>query len=175
MQKLAAGIIAGAVATVPMSWAMEMMHRLLPARQQNPLPPREISERTLRKFGVRNDLGARQRFWFALIAHLGYGAAVGGIYQAASSSKSTPVSHGIVYGLMVWAGSYLGLLPVLGLLTPATQHPMRRNAVMVLAHIVFGSALAVFSELLLDPRDNGLRFLGSGRRTRGHPREVAGV
>ena len=59
------------------------------------------------------------------------------------------------------------------MLTPATSHPVRRSAVMILAHLVFGSALAVFSGPLLDTDDEELQFLGSHHHTRGHPRERA--
>jgi putative membrane protein len=35
--------------------------------------------------------------------------------------------------------SYLGLLPALGILRPATEHPERRNALMIVAHLIWGS------------------------------------
>lgn len=41
----------------------------------------------------------------------------------------------------MWAGSYLELLPALGILRPATQHPVRRTALMVGAHLVWGATL----------------------------------
>ena len=172
MHKMISGTIAGGIATIPMSWAMEVMHRMLPLDEQQPLPPRTISERALRKLEIHHNLTHQQRFWFALLAHLGYGAIVGGVYQALSpSKKGSLVSRGILYGLGVWGVSYLGLMPALGMLTPATRHPVRRSAVMILAHLVFGSALAVFSGPLLHTDDEELQFLGSHHHTRGHPRE----
>jgi len=42
---------------------------------------------------------------------------------------------------MVWGGSYLGLLPSLGILRPATDHPAQRNALMIAAHLVWGATL----------------------------------
>lgn len=41
---LIAGSVAGCVATLPMTLAMEAMHRQLPPEEQYPLPPREITD-----------------------------------------------------------------------------------------------------------------------------------
>jgi putative membrane protein len=46
----------------------------------------------------------------------------------------------------VWAGSYLGLLPVLGILSPATRHPTGRNALMIAAHIIWGATLGILTD-----------------------------
>ena len=65
-----------------------------------------------------------------------------------------------LYGLAVWAGSYLGLLPALGIMSPATDHPLRRTALMIAAHLVWGSALGTFVDLLNKTSDgDGLRWV----------------
>jgi putative membrane protein len=55
---------------------------------------------------------------------------------------------GIGFGLLVWAGSYLGLLPALGLLSPATQHAPQRNLLMIAAHLVWGAVLGAVTDRL---------------------------
>jgi putative membrane protein len=55
---------------------------------------------------------------------------------------------GSLFGLIVWSGSYLGLLPGLEILSPATRHPAGRNALMIIAHIVWGSTLGVLVDSL---------------------------
>jgi hypothetical protein len=55
------------------------------------------------------------------------------------------VLAGTLYGLVVWGASYLGLVPALGLLSPATRHPRRRNALMIAAHLVWGAALGLLA------------------------------
>jgi uncharacterized membrane protein YagU involved in acid resistance len=55
---------------------------------------------------------------------------------------------GAAFGLAVWAGSYLGLLPVLGILRPATEHPARRNALMIASHVVWGAVAGLVLEEL---------------------------
>jgi len=42
----------------------------------------------------------------------------------------------------------LGMLPALGILHPATEHPARRNALMIGAHIVWGTTLGLAVEQL---------------------------
>jgi hypothetical protein len=49
---------------------------------------------------------------------------------------------------MVWAASYLGLLPALRLLPPATNHPRHRTALMIAAHLVWGSALGAILQAM---------------------------
>jgi uncharacterized membrane protein YagU involved in acid resistance len=44
-------------------------------------------------------------------------------------------------GLLLWTVSYLGWLPVAGLLTPATGHPWRHNLLMIVAHVIWGVTL----------------------------------
>jgi uncharacterized membrane protein YagU involved in acid resistance len=175
MMKSAEGAIAGAAATIPMSWAMEVMHRLLPSHERQPLPPREITERVTEAAGVKDRLSDGQRLWLSLAAHVGYGAAVGALYQAVGpKAKVSPLLKGPAYGLAVWAGSYLGVLPALGIMKPATRHPARRTMTMVAAHLVWGSALALFADALHERSNGGdLQFLGSPRTShrRGHPSE----
>jgi uncharacterized membrane protein YagU involved in acid resistance len=77
------------------------------------------------------------------LAHFGYGSAMGAIYGVITAQFARgSVWTGIGFGLLVWAGSYLGILPALGLLRSATRQNGRRNALMVAAHVVWGIALA---------------------------------
>jgi uncharacterized membrane protein YagU involved in acid resistance len=41
----------------------------------------------------------------------------------------------------LWVGSYLGWLPAMDILPPATQQPWRRNLVMIIAHMIWGVTL----------------------------------
>ena len=43
---------------------------------------------------------------------------------------------------MVWVLSYFGIMPGLRILRPAHDHPGRRNALMIAAHLVWGGTLA---------------------------------
>jgi uncharacterized membrane protein YagU involved in acid resistance len=178
MNKFVAGALAGFAATIPMSWAMELMHQLLPHHERHPLPPRQITERVAKATGVNRHLSEEGRVWLSLAAHLGYGATVGTIYElvAPKVRRVPPLAKGTLFGVLVWAGSYLGILPAMGILKPATRHPARRNAVMIVAHLVWGSALAIFADAL--EQGSAGRHPGFLRRKlQGtfHPREAAHV
>lgn len=143
MNGLIKGALAGFIATIPMTMAMKALHAQLPKEERYPLPPRLIVESAAEKLDVENDLHEEDEFALTVASHFAYGAATGAIYcQGLELQDMEPsVTSGIVYGLGVWTVSYLGLLPGLGLLTPATEHPARRNALMIAAHIVWGAAL----------------------------------
>jgi len=144
------GAAAGIVATGPMTVVMILLHRRLPARERYPLPPREITMKLARKAGVAGELSPEARGAVTLVAHFGYGAACGALY--AVSGERVPVSpavKGPLFGLLVWATSYLGVLPGAGILSPATQQPARRNGLMIIAHLVWGAALAGIAHVFL--------------------------
>ena len=139
-----AGAIAGFVATAPMTLAMQAMHRLLPWRERYPLPPGQITRRVTHRVGLRKHLSETQHVTATLGAHFGYGALAGVLYvPLVDRLPGHSAVRGTAYGLAVWLVSYLGLLPTIGLLRPATQHPVRRSALMIAAHVVWGSVLGV--------------------------------
>jgi len=143
------GAVAGCIATAPMTVVMTVLHRLLPRPEQYPLPPSEIVEQIEETIGMEQHIDPEQHVAVTLLGHFGYGAAVGVGY--ALLRRHLPfgrIANGIVYGLGVWTVSYLGLLPAAGLLTPATEHPARRNGLMIAAHVVWGAATAWVFALL---------------------------
>ena len=144
MNKIVAGTLAGLTATAPMTAAMIAMHKALPAHERYPLPPRKVTMRAARKAGVKKKLDEPERKAATLAAHFGYGAAMGGLFaMLAPRAPGRPISKGIAWGLIVWATSYLGLLPATGLHEPATRHPRERNLLMILAHIIWGGSLGL--------------------------------
>jgi len=83
----------------------------------------------------------------ALALHFAVGAAAGALYgPLAHSLRPPPVLGGVAYGLAVWTTGYLGILPALGALRPATEHPPRRTALMIAAHVVWGAALGLLAD-----------------------------
>ena len=153
MNRLLAGTVAGLTATAPMTAAMELLHRQLPLHERYSLPPRQITENVADKTGAARHLNGEQRTAATWIAHFAYGTSVGGLYGPLAARVPGPaVGKGIAYGLLVWSGSSLGLLPALGLLSPATRHPPRRTALMIAAHIVWGATLGVLTDMLESSR-----------------------
>jgi hypothetical protein len=143
--RLLLGAIAGFAGTVVMTATMRRLHRRLPPRERYPLPPREIVDSSARKVGVELPNEAAKDITTA--AHFAYGAAAGSLVGAASP-RVGPVA-GAMAGVAVWVVSYLGWIPGAGILKPATLHPKRRNALMLIAHLAWGAGTALsFRELI---------------------------
>jgi hypothetical protein len=124
-----------------MTLAMTALHPQLPVEDQEPLPPRQITDTAAAKAGT--DIGGEQDHQIAtMAAHFGYGAAAGGLYGAFAGRSGLPApAEGMLYGLAVWGGSYLGLLPGAGLYRSATEESAPRNGLMIAAHLIWGAAL----------------------------------
>jgi hypothetical protein len=139
---LANGALAGFMATVPMTIFLLQQHRRLPAAQQYKLPPRLIIDRAMRRLGLADyhaESTLRRR---ALTAHFLFGALCGALYATLERHfQRAPVAAGTLYGLLVWAASYLGWVPALNLMPPATLQPRERNLMMIIAHVVWGASM----------------------------------
>ncbi|AZO82047.1 MULTISPECIES: hypothetical protein [unclassified Bosea (in: a-proteobacteria)] len=143
--RIVLGALAGLVATLPMTIAMRRLHRVLPDHERYPLPPREIAE-DLPSLGLPVSSAT-------LLQHFLYGGAGGALF--AGLFRRGGIAAGSGYGIAVWIGSYLGWVPAARILRPATQHPMRRNVLMLAVHLVWGACLAAgLAELENAERDS---------------------
>jgi uncharacterized membrane protein YagU involved in acid resistance len=161
-----AGMVGGIAATVPMTAAMEVMHAALPPAERRPLPPRRIEDRLTGVTGARRALGESEHVALTMLLHFGFGGAAGAVYGLASPHlPGAPMVKGAGFGVAVWAASYLGGLPATGLERSALREPSGRNALMVLAHVVWGAVLGEVT--------HRLRTEDSTRTTRRRAREKA--
>ena len=118
-----------------MTAVMHRLHRGLAAKDRYPLPPREIVSSIVPQIEDGTATSA------TLLAHYLYGASSG---AALALVVPTPtIARGIAGGLAIWLVSYIGWIPVFGILKPANQHPITRNALMTVAHVVWGAAYAL--------------------------------
>ena len=126
------GFAAGLAATVPMTIAFKYLNRKVPAEERLPIPPKEVGEALVERTGLRNELGGRKQRRAAIwSAHYAFGAASGSLFPmfAARLKKGRHVPYavaGAIFGLAVWAGSYLGWLPAARILPPETERPRSR-------------------------------------------------
>lgn len=151
MEQLIRGAISGTLATLPMTVTMIRLRRRLPREWVKPLPPRQITLRMAHRVGLGRKLdrdGKRNLTW---LSHYGYGALAGGLYAVPPAWLAGPL-----YGLAVWAVSYLGFMPALALYKPAVKDASSRNFLMILSHLVWGLFL-------------GFAFKVLGRRDRSDP------
>jgi uncharacterized membrane protein YagU involved in acid resistance len=137
--RLLLGALAGIAATCGMTAAARAMHRRLPTAERYPLPPREIVESGL-PVATKRSLDEHGRQTATIAAHFGYGAATGALYALLGPRGS--ILSGAAYGVLVWVVSYFGIMPGLRILRPAHDHPWRRTALMIAAHLVWGGTLA---------------------------------
>ena len=131
--RLVIGAVAGFVGTMAMTSAMRRLHKRLPAKERYLLTPRELVDSAL----AAPDEAAKN---LTIATHFAYGAGCGALLAAAGTRPGT--ATGAAAGAAVWLGSYMGWIPALNLLDPATDHPARRNAQMIWVHLVWGAATA---------------------------------
>ena len=147
------GSLAGFIATGSMTLFMLVTQRYLPKRHRYALPPEIITEDLARRTHVRWHMNKTQILVATLVSHFAYGAAMGALYGPLEKKISLPPPvKGTIFGLVVWAASYLVLLPMLGLSESGQREPVRRNLMMIAAHIVWGSTMGVLAKVLTDNR-----------------------
>ena len=145
MNRMLAGAVAGAAATVPMTIFWEVMHRQLPGEPPRALPPREVAEALAVKAGVNRELTEVQIERLAMLLHFGYGTVTGALYGAvAPRHPASAVAGGMLFGLGVWAGSYLGWLPAAGVRHSPRWDPPARTGLLVASHLVWGASAGLF-------------------------------
>lgn len=143
-RKLLTGALAGVAGTVAMSAFMAAAYR---AGALGEPPPKKLVRRTINRLGFGTPkpvpLGVA-----TAIAHLGFGASMGALFGVLPrASRRVPLlpesssARGALFGLAVWATSYAGWIPKLGLMpSPEDDRPGRPTS-MVLAHLIYGAVL----------------------------------
>ena len=140
MSAVVRGAVAGVVATGAMSAVM-----LAFRKQMGEQPPDAIATEAAHAVGA--DPTETQADVLASFAHAGFGATVGAAYALLPRYGAPPL-RGVLLALGVWAVSYQGWVPALGILPPATRDKPGRPAVMIAAHVVFGAVLGTVEQRL---------------------------
>lgn len=147
------GAFAGFVATLPMSLFMLATQRFLPKRQRYALPPEIITKELAHKAHVRWRMNKELIVGATLVSHFGYGATMGVLYSPLAKRNVLPAPlQGGLFGLVVWAASYLCLLPLVGMLESGHRESARRNLMMVAAHLVWGATMGVVAGTFKKPK-----------------------
>ena len=151
LRMAAVGAASGAAATGVMSGLRVGARE---AGLMRELPPHEIADKAVDR-APAVDATPRQRRGLGWLAHFGFGAATGLVYAVLRNrfrSPGGPIFHGSTFALAVWAVSYLGWIPAMRLLPPATDDEPGRQPAMVAAHGVFGAILGLLVERALPAR-----------------------
>lgn len=122
--------------------------------EKYPLPPRLITEEITERVGIEDRVDEKELVGLTILSHFGYGSLFGAIH--ALFDQRIPLRSslkGALSGVALWMGSYLGWLPAMNLLPPATRQPWRRNLVMIIAHVIWGVTLGeVLRKLTVEDR-----------------------
>lgn len=144
---LVRGTVAGFVATLPMSLVMSSFHQQLPPEERYPQEPSLVTQEIEQTLALNQYINEPRHMLLTLLSHFGFGAAAGAFYAPVTRSLHlAPALRGIIYGMGVWALSYQGVLPGLGILPPERERPASRTALLITAHVVWGLALGVLFE-----------------------------
>jgi uncharacterized membrane protein YagU involved in acid resistance len=158
--KVLLGVLAGVAATMAMTATMRRLHTVLPDDERYPLPPREIVDRSVPAVDEKN---ARLK---TLLAHFGFGGLAGALFALMPTFRGAGAS----YGIGVWTLSYLGWIPAARILAPAHRHPLRRNLLMMAAHVIWGLTLAKSLKEMEDTADEA--FASSNSRPIGRNEQI---
>lgn len=126
------GAEGGAAATVTMSAFLAAATLLRLLRTE---PPRLIVRAALPSLPPKAINGA------ALAAHVAYGVGMGAGYGVMVPKWVRNPVTGVGYGVLVWAVSYAGWIPALGIMPPPWRDRRNRAVTMFLAHLVYGATL----------------------------------
>lgn len=152
MNALRSGIWAGILATGPMTLALFSLQKRMPERQKSPLPPATLT----------NQITGSRSPDLTMISHFGYGIGTALIYSLLTRKESQrPLMRGTLFGLGVWGASYFGWIPFFGFRARGTNLLLKRNAMMIFAHAVWGLALGSAHAHL---REEGNQMLRGNRR-----------
>lgn len=134
------GLLSGALATGPMSLVMLIAGH---AGAMGTQPPERLTDTALGAAGV-GTASEGERDLAAALAHLGFGAGGGAAFSFLHRRLHLPlpsVAQGVAFGVAVWAVSYQGWIPALGILPPADDDRPGRRRAMIAAHVVYGGVL----------------------------------
>ncbi|WP_157449133.1 DUF1440 domain-containing protein [Deinococcus peraridilitoris] len=98
-----------------------------------------------RLVGQPNLLNDRQEMLAALAVHLGYSAFMGSFYgRVRDEHRSLPVpAAGALFGLIVWAISFEGWMPAVGIMKRTTDEPPRKWPAPLMGHVIYGVGTAL--------------------------------
>ena len=142
LRKLEQGLSGGALATLPMTTVMAVAQDLGMLGQA---PPEKITSKLLHKVHAR-PTGSELSLSTALM-HFAFGAGSGAVYSVArpgQPSVARAAFEGALFGTAVWAASYAGWVPALGIMRAAHRDRPDRQLTMLVAHWVFGATMGAY-------------------------------
>lgn len=141
LRALVDGTTGGCLGTIAMSIVMVVAQKVGVLGGQ---PPAHIAGAGLDALGVRRT--GKEQAALAVVLHVVFGSACGALFGLLSRRLRVPLApslQGIVFASLVWATSYNGWIPALGIMPPPARDRPGRPVAMVLAHWVYGVILGI--------------------------------
>jgi hypothetical protein len=135
-RRLAVGAAAGTAATVAMTGWMLAGQVISRHGEQ---PPKRLVRSVGQRAGRRPCKLGPATVLVSGVADLGFGASCGALFVGIAGRPSA--TRGILFALAVWATSYAGWIPALGLMPPPHRDQPGRAWTVMTAHIVYGAVL----------------------------------
>lgn len=142
VQAILDGALGGGIGTAAMSLAMLAAAE---AGLMGEHPPDKIAGAALDAAGV-HDRDEEEQDALAVALHFGFGIGTGalfGLLHRRLPFRVPAALHGVVFATLVWAVSYQGWVPALGIMPPASADRPDRPKVMLFAHWVYGAVLGI--------------------------------
>lgn len=143
------GALGGAVGTVAMSGLMLAAGK---AGLMGEQPPDKIAGAALDTAGV-HARDEEEQDAAATLLHFSFGIGCGALFGLLHRRlpfrlpfRLPGALHGMLYAAIVWATSYQGWIPALGIMPPAWKDRPDRQRVMFVAHLLYGALLGTFVE-----------------------------
>ena len=142
-------MVAGCIATLPMTVFLLGIQRILPGWQRYTLPPEEVTKELAQRVHMQHYLDKKRLLASSIVFHFGYGTAMGGLYGLLMRQiRLSSFLKGVLFGLTIWAASYLGWMPLAHISVAAPREPLQRNLMMITGHIIWGSATGTLAKWL---------------------------
>ncbi len=141
------GARAGLVATGAMSLLLLAGQRL---GLTGTLPPRRITDKAVQRVDPQDRPGGEDRQAIAGLAHFAFGAGAGALFGLLTGELRRiwiSAGVGVAYGTLVYLTSYMGWIPAMNLMPPATQDRPGRVATMLGGHWIYGGLLGILMAL----------------------------
>lgn len=142
------GSIAGAVATTTMTAFMRLTQQT--GLYQKELPPTKVTRAATKTLGIRHFVSSEEETLLTGIMHWAFGMVGGACFGIASkaSDRMPARSGGLVFGLLVWAVSYMGWVPALGILPMPWNERGKHGLMPLFAHVIYGATLGMVFDRL---------------------------
>jgi hypothetical protein len=146
------GALAGAAGTAVMTLMMrKVAPRVVPEEMRpDEFVPKKVVEWAEEQAGEPHALTESQEMKAAMGAHFTYGSANGALYGLLRSQMGglpAPLM-GAMFGAALWAVSFEGWMPALGVMEAPTEKSPKKVPMPVMGHIVYGATTALSYEAL---------------------------